>query len=327
MSEANLSRAESHLREQLAEFHVSVLAGGVGGAKLADGIAHHVPPENLSIIVNTGDDFHHLGLKICPDIDTVMYMLAGVANKETGWGRTGESWRALEEVKRLGGPAWFALGDLDLGTHLTRSHLLANGTSLSGATAFLCHHFGIEAQIHPMSDHPAPTMIVTDEGQVPFQTWFVEQQWQPEVRDIIFPDDVRASSQVTSALSKADILIIAPSNPFVSIDPILNVYPIRELVKDLPDLVVAVSPIIAGKAVKGPAAKMMQEMGMPVTSSAIASYYDGLIDVFVSDSRDDDAIDQPDLQTMRTNTLMLDQSDRSRLSSEILIYCMELLGK
>lgn len=326
MSETNLSRDESELREQIAEIHVSVLAGGVGGAKLADGIAQHVPPENLTVIVNTGDDFRHLGLKICPDLDTVMYMLAGVANKETGWGRSGESWRAIEEVKRLGGPAWFALGDLDLGTHLTRNHLLANGVSLTGATRHLCDHFGIGAELFPMSDQSASTIIVTDEGKIPFQTWFVDQKWQPVVRDIIFPDDVRTSKQVTSALSKTHILIIAPSNPFVSIDPILNVYPIRELVKDLPELVVAVSPIIAGKAVKGPAAKMMLEMGMPVTSSAIASYYDELIDVFVSDTTDDDAPNLPDLQTMRTNTLMLNQSDRSHLAYEILTYCMELLG-
>ncbi|MGB3713473.1 MAG: 2-phospho-L-lactate transferase [Candidatus Promineifilaceae bacterium] len=323
MSVSNTTRDESDLRHKLAEIHVTVLAGGVGGAKIADGIAQHVSPENLSIVVNTGDDFDHLGLRICPDLDTVMYLLAGVANSETGWGRSGESWRAMEEVKRLGGPDWFALGDLDLGTHLIRTHLLADGLSLSGVTHHLCDVFGIGVDLLPMSDQPAPTLIDTDEGQLPFQTWFVEQQWQPAVKEILFPHDVRATTQVVNALSNTHILVVAPSNPFVSIDPILNVYPIREMVTDLPAMVVAISPIIAGKAVKGPAAKMMQEMGMPATSSAVASYYDGLIDLFVSDVRDEDSPDQSDLLTMQTDTLMVDQGDRSRLAREILTFCME----
>jgi LPPG:FO 2-phospho-L-lactate transferase len=327
MSVRNTTREESHLRDRLAEIQVTVLAGGVGGAKLADGMAQHVPPENLSIVVNTGDDFDHLGLRICPDLDTVMYLLAGVANSETGWGRSGESWRAMGEVKRLGGPDWFALGDLDLGTHLTRTHPLADGLSLTGVSHQLCDVFGIGADLLPMSDQPAPTLVVTDEGQIPFQTWFVERQWQPAVKEILFPQDVRTTTQVTTALAKTQILVIAPSNPFVSIDPILNAYPIREMVTDLPAMVLAVSPIIAGKAVKGPAAKMMQEMGMPAISSAIASYYDGLIDLFVNDVRDEDFPDQPDLLTMKTDTLMVDQVGRSRLAQEILTFCTELIEK
>jgi LPPG:FO 2-phospho-L-lactate transferase len=322
-----MTRDERYLHHRLAEIRVTVLAGGVGGAKLADGMAQHVPPENLSIVVNTGDDFDHLGLRICPDLDTVMYLLAGVANSDTGWGRSGESWRAIEEVKRQGGPDWFALGDLDLGTHLTRTHLLADGLSLTGVTRHLCDAFGIGLDLLPMSDQPAPTRIETDEGQLPFQTWFVERQWQPAVKEVLFPHDVKTTTQATTALSKTHILIIAPSNPFVSIDPILNVYPIREMVADLPAMVVAITPIIGGKAVKGPAAKMMREMGMPATSSAVASYYDGLIDIFVGDVQDEDYTEQPGLLTMQTNTLMVDQGDRSRLASEILTFCMEHIEK
>jgi LPPG:FO 2-phospho-L-lactate transferase len=320
-------RDGSHFGDRFSEIQVTVLAGGVGGAKLAEGIAQHIPPQNLSVIVNTGDDFDHLGLRICTDLDTVMYLLAGIANSETGWGRSGDSWRAVDEVKRLGGPDWFALGDLDLGTHLTRTHLLAGGLTLTEVTRHLCEANGINLELLPMSDQPAPTLIVTDEGELPFQTWFVERQWQPAVTEILFPPDVKTTKQVTNALSKTDILLIAPSNPFVSIDPILNAYPVREMVKDLPVIVASVSPIIAGKAVKGPAAKMMNEMGMPATSSAIAAYYDGLIDLFVNDVRDEGLAVQPDLLTLQTDTLMIDRDDRSRLAREILTTCMELIEK
>ncbi|MGD2078576.1 MAG: 2-phospho-L-lactate transferase, partial [Chloroflexota bacterium] len=253
--------------------NVVVLAGGVGGAKLADGLAQIVPPERLTVIVNTGDDFQHFGLTICPDLDTVMYTMAAQANPDTGWGRIGESWRTIEEVGRLGGAEWFKLGDLDLATHMTRTQLLSEGTSLTQTTSHLCARFGLEATVLPMSDQPAPTLVRCEEGLLPFQTWFVARQWQPAVREVILPEDVRASGQVMFALEKADIILIAPSNPFVSIDPILNVYPIREMIADLPQAVAAVSPIIAGKALKGPAAKMMDEMGMKVSASAVAEYY------------------------------------------------------
>ena len=304
-----------------------VLAGGVGGAKLAEGLAQILPPEKLTIVVNTGDDFVHCGLTICPDLDTVMYMLAGQANPETGWGRTGESWRAVEEVGRLGGPDWFKLGDLDLATHLTRTHLLADGQSLTQATAHLADHFGIKATILPMSDGPAQTMIRCDEGLLPFQTWFVARRWQPAVREVKLPEDVRASGQVLLALEKADIILIAPSNPYVSIDPILNVYPVREMMADLPKVVAAVSPIVAGQALKGPAAKMMNEMGSVVSAAAVADYYGALIDVFVYDRRDDEAPRLPELKMLRTDTIMQDQAGRRRLAGEILDYILELLNQ
>ncbi len=311
------------LKSRLNSLKIVLLVGGVGGAKLADGFAQLVEPENLTIIVNTGDDFSHLGLNISPDIDTILYTLAGVANSETGWGRVGESWRTIEEVGRLGGPDWFRLGDLDLATHLTRTHLMANGRTLTEAIQHLCDRFGVTVPILPMSDQPAPTMIETAEGLLPFQNWFVERQWQPIVKKIHLPDDVRATPQVAAALQQADYITIAPSNPFVSIDPILNVYPIREMISDLPELVSAVSPIIGGKAVKGPAAKMMTEMGMTVSAEAVAEHYGDLLDLFVYDDRDSAIIRDPFADLLQTNTLMNNQRDRLNLAATILHYLLD----
>ncbi|MFQ5400801.1 MAG: 2-phospho-L-lactate transferase [Anaerolineae bacterium] len=304
--------------------NVVCLAGGVGGAKLADGLARIVPPEGLTIIVNTGDDFEHLGLTVCPDLDTVMYTLAGVANTKTGWGRAGESWRTMEEVGRLGGPDWFRLGDLDLATHLTRTHRLREGETLTAVTRYLCRHFRILPRILPMSDQPAPTLIETAEGALPFQTWFVKERWQPAVQRVILPEDVRAPAAAIQSLERADLVIIAPSNPFVSVAPILNVYPIREMVMDLPLAVVAVTPIIGGQAVKGPAAKMMGELGMPASAAAVARYYGDLIDGFVYDTQDAGTLDGVDMAVHCTNTWMRNTEDRVRLAQEVLTFASEL---
>ncbi|MCI0394204.1 MAG: 2-phospho-L-lactate transferase [Chloroflexi bacterium] len=311
----------------ISQLKVVVLAGGVGGAKLADGFAQLLPAANLAVIVNTGDDFQHLGLTICPDLDTVIYTLAGLANPETGWGRAGESWRTMAEVGRLAGPTWFRLGDLDLATHLVRSHLLAAGATLTEATHHLCRHLGLAAAVLPMSNQPAPTLVETGEGVLSFQTWFVERQWQPAVQGIYLPEDVRATPQVLWALEKADLIAIAPSNPFVSINPILNVYPIRAMITDLPQLVIAVSPIIGGKAVKGPAAKMMAELGMEVTPAAVANVYGELIDAFVYDEQDAGSLDNPELATLTTNILMQSPADRRRLAAQILDFSMELIDQ
>lgn len=300
-----------------------LLAGGVGGAKLADGFSRLLPPGKLTIVANTGDDFQHMGLTICPDLDTVMYTLAGVANPDTGWGRANESWRALAEMEKLGGPAWFRLGDLDLATHLTRTHMLANGASLTAVTRHLSRQLGMAHDLLPMSDQPAATMIRTDDEMLTFQDWFVARKWQPPVCEVILPDDVRATPAVMASLEKADLVVLAPSNPFVSLDPILNVYPIREMVADLPEFVVAVSPIIGGEAVKGPAAKMMGELGMIPSAGAVAAYYNEMIDVFVYDGRDDEPpID--DMLFLQTNTLMQSISDRVQLATTIFDYVMEL---
>lgn len=311
---------------------VVVLAGGVGGAKLADGLSQVLPSGNLSVIVNTGDDFQHMGLTICPDLDTVIYTLAGVASPETGWGRAQESWRTFAEVERLGGPAWFRLGDLDLAVHLTRTHLLTEGATLSAATRHLARHFGVEQAVLPMTDIPAPTLVETaatpgeSKGRLlPFQVWFVEEQWQPPVASIHLPQDVRATPSVLRALEEADVVVIAPSNPFVSIDPILNVYPIRAMIEDLPEAVVAVSPIIGGQAVKGPAAKMMREMGLPVGAQAVANYYGPFVDLFVYDRVDEGSVTDERHALFCTDTLMRNRADRKRLAHEILSYTMELI--
>ncbi len=302
-----------------SNLNIVCLAGGVGGAKLADGLTQIVPPERLTIIVNTGDDFSHWGLTICPDLDTVLYTLAGVANPETGWGRAGESWRVLDEVAQLGGPDWFRLGDLDLGLHLTRRHWLHEGKSLTAVTRHLRQQFNVQCELLPMSDQPAPTLIETADEMLSFQTWFVRERWQPAVKKVHLPDDVRATPQVMPKLETADIVLIAPSNPFVSIDPILNVYPIREMVTDLPQAVIAVSPIVGGRAVKGPAAKLMQEMGLPVTAQAVADYYGDLLDGFVYDQQDPPgSVTAEGLQTLRLDTIMPTATERRRVAEQVL---------
>ena len=310
--------------------HVVLLAGGVGGARLADGLARALPPDRLTIIVNTGDDFRHLGLTICPDLDTVTYTLAGANNDETGWGRAGETWRALDEAARLGGPDWFRLGDLDLATHLARTHWLAEGETLTAVTRRLCAGFGagfgVGPVVLPMCDAPAPTLIETDTGDVlPFQIWFVRERWQPAVRRVVLPEDARATAAVIRALEAADVVVLAPSNPFVSIDPILNVYPIRALVEDVPQAVVAVSPIIAGQALKGPAAKMMAELGLAASAAAVAAYYGHLIDGFVYDQQDAGMTAEDGLALLCTDTIMRGAAGRERLAREVLAFAGELL--
>ncbi len=300
------------------------LAGGVGGAKLADGLARILPPQNLTIIVNTGDDFEHLGLTVCPDLDTVMYTLAGVANPETGWGRAGESWVTMAEVSRLGGPDWFSLGDLDLAAHLTRTAMLRDGEPLTAVTRHLCQKLDIKHSLLPMCDRPAPTQIESDGRILPFQEWFVKERWQPPVTKVILPEDARATTAVIRALENAGLVIIAPSNPFVSIDPILNVYPIRAMLMDLPQAVVAVSPIIGGQAVKGPAAKMMQEMGLPVSARAAAEHYGELLDGFVFDVQDAGQLDGANVAQLSVDTWMRAQEDRVRLAQDVLTFARSL---
>ena len=315
------------MNKQLSpDTNIVVLAGGVGGAKLAEGFTQIVPPEQLTIVVNTGDDFQHLGLTICPDLDTVMYLLGHVNNTETGWGRAGESWRTISEVAKLGGDDWFRLGDLDMATHLVRTSMLNDGETLTAVTRHLCQQFNIQHTVLPMNDHPTPTMIETDDGVLPFQTWFVKERWQPVVKQVILPEDARASKQVAQALQKADFVFIAPSNPFVSIDPILNCYPIREMVMDLPKAVIAVSPIIGGDAVKGPAAKMMQERGMVVGETAVSDYYGDLIDGFVYDIQDKGNMDNAEIPTLCTNTMMIDAASRQRVASELLTFATDLIS-
>lgn len=308
------------------DLNVVCLAGGVGGAKLAHGLAQILLPNRLTIIGNTGDDFVHCGLRICPDLDTVMYTLAGAADQEKGWGRANESWRTMKAMADLGGPDWFNLGDTDLATHMVRTHLMEHdGRTLTAATQHLCQQFGVGPALLPMCNEPAPTTIETADSILPFQVWFVQERWQPEVKTIHLAEDPIATPQVRHALENADIVIIAPSNPFVSIDPILNVYPIRALIEDVPQAVVAVSPIISGEAVKGPAAKLMRELGMESTAAAVANYYDVVLDGFVYDKQDEGSVTTDELPLLCTNTLMHTPADRVRLAQEVLAFAAELI--
>ena len=267
------------------------LSGGVGGAKLALGLCDVLEdPGRLTVVANTGDDFEHLGLKVCPDLDTLTYTLAGLANPETGWGRAGESGAFMEALAALGGEAWFFLGDKDLAIHVERTRRLRAGESLSAVTSDLCARLGIEARIVPMSDDPVPTVVETEDGPLAFQHYFVRERCRPKVLGFRHEgaEQARPSAGFLDALAAPDpcAVIICPSNPYISIDPILAVPGACAALKACKAPVIAVSPIIGGQAVKGPTAKMMTELGIAPSAKAIAEHYAGLIDGFVLDEAD-----------------------------------------
>ncbi|HEY1899310.1 MAG TPA: 2-phospho-L-lactate transferase [Steroidobacteraceae bacterium] len=302
--------------------HVVALCGGVGGAKLAHGLAMALPPAELSVIVNTGDDFQHLGLHICPDLDSVLYALAGVSDPVRGWGRRDETWTFMEALKDLGGESWFQLGDRDLALHVERTWRLARGATLSEVTAHLCRALGIAVRVLPMSDDPVRTRVLTAEGWLDFQEYFVHRQCQPAVRDFVFAgaEAAQAQTDALAALQRADLraIIICPSNPFVSVEPILAVPGVRAALRRAGAPVIAVTPIIGGKAIKGPAAKMMAELGLEVSAAGVARRYADLIDGFIIDL--DDAASQP-LSAVRffsAATLMSTTEDRLRLANAVL---------
>ena len=300
---------------------IVALAGGVGGAKLAHGLAQVLPPEDLTVIVNTGDDFEHYGLYISPDLDTVCYTLAGLANPETGWGRVGESWQAMTNVKRLGGPGWFNLGDQDLGTHLERTRRLNRGETLSQITQEFCKAWGIGPTVLPMSDQQVRTIVETDEGELAFQEYFVHRRCEPRVKGFRF-DGIEMAEAVPGALEAldiADVVVICPSNPWVSIDPILEVTHLRSMV-NRPPSIVAVSPIIGGQAVKGPAAKMYTELGIQPSALAVAEHYHNLLNGFVLDNVDEDLAGKITIPTLTTDTLMTSLTKRARLAGDVLNF-------
>jgi LPPG:FO 2-phospho-L-lactate transferase len=296
---------------------IVALAGGVGGAKLAHGLAQILPPDDLTVIVNTGDDFEHYGLYISPDLDTVCYTLAGLANPETGWGRMDESWNAIENAKRLGGPGWFNLGDQDLGTHLERSRRLNEDQPLSQITHEFCKAWGVGPTVLPMSDQPVRTIVNTDEGELAFQEYFVHRRCEPTVKGFCFEgvETAEAAPGALEALEAADAVVICPSNPWVSIDPILRVLSIPEN-----KTVVAVSPIIGGETVKGPAAKMYAELGIQPSALAVADHYRGLLSGFVIDEVDEELADQIDIPTLTTDTLMNSLTKRTLLARDVLHF-------
>jgi LPPG:FO 2-phospho-L-lactate transferase len=297
------------------------LAGGVGGAKLAHGLSQVLPPESLTVVVNTGDDFEHLGLTICPDLDTVTYTLAGLANPEAGWGRSSETWTVLDELRRLGGPDWFRLGDRDLALHLERTRRLRAGQSLTAVTEAVTRGLGVAVRVLPMSDDPVRTMVFTDEGELAFQDYFVRRRCEPMVRALRFDGAERAAptAAVRAALAAAERVILCPSNPFLSIDPILALPGMRSALQD--KLVIAVTPIVGGQAIKGPAAKLLRELGRDVSAEAVADYYAGLADVFVLDQIDAalaPAIERLGLRVLVTDTLMPTSEARARLARELI---------
>jgi LPPG:FO 2-phospho-L-lactate transferase len=308
---------------------IVALAGGVGGAKLVDGLARVLSPQDLTVIVNTGDDFTHYGLKICPDLDTVCYTLAGLANPGMGWGQINETWQVLQSLKNLGGPTWFNLGDQDLGTHLERTRRIQAGECLSQITRAFCQVWGVQVTVLPMSDEIVSTQVITTlEGTLPFQEYFVHRQCQPEVKGFRFTGIEQAQSApgVMEALQAADIIIFCPSNPWVSIDPILRVPGFREMVAAHP--VVAVSPLIQGQAVKGPAAKMYRELGITPSALAVAEHYRELLSGYILDRSDQQQVEEISrwgIITLATNILMPTVEERRRLAEETLVFCEQII--
>lgn len=299
---------------------VVTLVGGVGGAKLAYGLSRIVPPEDLTIIVNTADDFWHYGLRICPDLDTITYTLSGLVDPVNGWGLAEDTTQMLEALRRYGEDAWFRLGDRDLATHLIRSERLRNGERLTSVTAYLTAKLGILPAILPMTDDAVATKVMTrEQGELDFQTYFVRHRWQPVVTALRLDGLERASltSECRRALERADIILIGPSNPWLSIDPILALPGVRTLLATLSIPRVAISPIVGGKAIKGPAAKLMAELGLSVTATAVASHYGEFINGFVLDQVDYGQT-VPQKQVLTCETVMNSEQDKVQLAETVL---------
>ncbi|MEQ8674978.1 MAG: 2-phospho-L-lactate transferase [Aggregatilineales bacterium] len=309
---------------------VVLLVGGVGGAKLAYGLYRVMPPEDLTIIVNTGDDFWHYGLRICPDLDTVMYTLAELVDKTNGWGVAGDTRNMIEGLRHFGETPWFGLGDKDLATHLLRTQMWHSGETLTKITRRLTSSLHISCTILPMTDTPVATIFNTVEaGELPFQEYFVKHRWQPTVTSLRFDDIENAvvSTSVRSAIENADTIIIGPSNPWLSVDPILNIPEMRDLIvaRDVPRI--AVTPIIAGDAVKGPAAKLMREWGYPVSAERVAQHYGDVINGFIHDVADADfdtaKLTDSVVHSVAMDTMMTTYEKREQLARQILKWTEE----
>jgi LPPG:FO 2-phospho-L-lactate transferase len=304
---------------------VVALSGGIGGAKLALGLSRVMPAADLMVVGNTGDDFEHLGLSISPDLDTLMYALAGLDDPQRGWGRRDESWTFMAALAKLGGETWFQLGDGDLATHVERTRRLGNGESLSAITADFCTRLGIAARVLPMTDDTAQTILFTTEGPLDFQDYFVRLKCEPEVLKIEHEDaeDADVHPDILEALGDPRLraVVICPSNPFLSINPILAVGTMREAIADCAAPVVAVSPIIGGRAVKGPTAKIMNELGWPATAATVAQLYVDLLDGYVidhADAHDAAAVTDLGIPVAPAHTLMRTLEDREALARHVL---------
>ncbi|MDA0230724.1 MAG: 2-phospho-L-lactate transferase [Proteobacteria bacterium] len=307
------------------------LSGGVGGAKLALGLSHHLPAAELAIAANVGDDFEHLGLTICPDIDTLTYTLSGLANPKTGWGRAEDTPTFMHALAGLGGETWFHLGDGDLAMHVARSHRLRAGDSLSSITADICTRLGIAARILPASNDPVRTLVNTAAGPLALQHYFVREKCTPVVSGFRYDGAVsaRANPEILAALSAPTLraVIICPSNPFISIDPILALPELKQALRDCTAPIVAVSPIIGGAALKGPTAKMMQELGVAVSAESVARHYGELIDGFVLDPADatlEKSVRDLGLSTLITPSVMATLDDKNNLAKEVFAFAIAL---
>ena len=288
---------------------ITVLAGGIGAAKFLEGLAAILPPEQITVIVNTGDDAEFHGLHVSPDIDTIMYTLAGVVNRETGWGIAGDTFQALEALRRLGAETWFQLGDQDLATHLHRTRRLRQGAPLGDVISELCQRYGVRCRILPMSNDPAPTRLRTSAGELSFQEYFVKLRQQPEVLevDLSAAADSPPAPGVIEAIINAQGVIVAPSNPMISIGPILAVPGIRDALRNTPAPVAAISPIIGGKALKGPADRMLQSLGLGASAVSVAELYRDFLDVFVLDDQDtalQPEVERNGMKVIVTQTIM-----------------------
>jgi len=307
------------------------LTGGVGGAKLVLGLSRILDDSQLTAIVNTGDDFRHLKLPICPDLDTLMYTLAGEVNPETGWGCRDETWEYMQALERHGAATWFRIGDRDLATHLMRKQLLKEHSTLTEVTQTLCSQRSIQTRILPMSDQPVHTQVITDQGRLDFQHYFVRDRAEPVVREIEFSgaENATLTPAVLATLSDPNLaaIIIAPSNPYLSIDPILAVPGMRAALQASTAPIVAVSPIVGGAALKGPTAKIMRELGIEPSSAAVSRHYNGLLDGFIIDECDRKmvpGVEKPGLSVGIYDTIMQSLEDKIRLAHETLEFARSI---
>ena len=301
---------------------ITALAGGIGASKFLLGLASVLPPEDITIIANTGDDIELFGLRVCPDIDTVTYTLGGVINPVTGWGLGGDTFECLQGLKRYGEDTWFNLGDRDLATHILRTHKLRQGISLSEVTDRIRRGFGVKSTILPMTDAYTPTRIKTDNGEMHLQEYFVRRRCEPRVVDISFDniEHAKPAAGVKNAILNADLVILCPSNPFISIGPILAVPGIRGMLSETEATVIAITPIIGGKAMKGPAADMLRDLGYEVSAAAVAKIYCDFLDVFVLDEVDAELqaeIKANGPRVITTNTAMNTAEEKAELARNV----------
>jgi LPPG:FO 2-phospho-L-lactate transferase len=302
---------------------IVVLTGGTGGAKFVDALKPLLPARKLALIVNTGDDLVWWGLHVSPDLDSILYVLAGMLSKDRGWGVDGDRFECLEAMRRLGAPAWFRVGDRDLATHLARTQQLASGRTLTQATAELAAALGVQSRLLPMSDARVETRVATPAGELSFQEYFVRERYQPEVRGVRFvgAEQAQPAAGVLEAIGGAEAIIVAPSNPITSIGPILAVRGIRQALRQAPAPVAAISPIVGGAAVSGPAGALMTSQGLPVSIAGVAQAYEDFLDLLVVDERDAAAaaaLRRPGLQVHCAQTIMKTAEDKAALAASVL---------